>query len=231
MNEIRTRLFELQDLEYKKFHCALMPTVDPDRVIGVRMPKLRALAKEIMRSGEADSFIADLPHRYYEENNLHGIIISTERDFGKAITEVERLLPYVDNWATCDLLDFKVFRMHKDELYGKILEWMASDHTYTARFGIKMLMTYFLDDAFKTDQLDLVCAIRSEEYYVNMMRAWYFATALAKQYDAALKIIEDNRLDAWTHNKSIQKAIESYRVSDEHKAHLRALHRKEKGNA
>ena len=231
MNEIRTRLFELQDPEYKKFHCALMPTVDPDRVIGVRMPKLRALAKEIVKSGKSNSFIAALPHRYYEENNLHGLIISTERDFGKAITEVERLLPYVDNWATCDLLDLKIFKAHKDELYGKILEWMASDHTYTVRFGIKMLMTYFLDDTFKTDQLDLVCMIRSKEYYVNMMRAWYFATALAKQYDATLKIIEGNRLDAWTHNKAIQKAIESYRVSDEHKAHLRALRRKEKGNA
>lgn len=231
MNEIRTRLFGLQDPEYKKFHCALMPTVDPDRVIGVRMPKLRALAKEIVKRGKSDSFIVALPHRYYEENNLHGIIISTERNFGKAVTEVERLLPYVDNWATCDLLDFKVFRAHRDELYGKILEWMSSDHQYTVRFGIKMLMTYFLDDAFKTDQLDLVCTIRSEEYYVNMMRAWYFATALAKQYDAALKIIEGNRLDAWTHNKAIQKAIESYRVSDERKAHLRALRRKEKGNA
>ena len=231
MNKIQARLFELQDLEYKKFHSTLMPTVVPDRVIGVRMPILRALAKEIINSGQAESFLTDLPHRYYEENNLHGLIISTEKDFDRAVIEIEKLLPYVDNWATCDLLDFRAFKAHKSELCGKIIEWMTSGHPYTVRFGIKMLMTYFLDDAFDPGHLELVCEVRSEEYYVNMMRAWYFATALAKQYNSAIKIIENNKLDTWTHNKSIQKAIESYRVSDEHKASLRALRRKEKGNA
>ncbi len=230
-SKIQKRLFGLQDLKYKNFQCALMPTVPPSRVIGVRMPELRRYAAELQKSGEAEGFIKDLPHEYYEENNLHGLIIGKAKDFNTAIYELELLLPYVDNWATCDLLDFKVFKSHQSELYEKILEWIKSKNTYTVRFGIKMLMTYFLDADFKVQYLNLVAEIKSKEYYINMMRAWYFATALVKQYDETVKLIESGTLDMWTHNKAIQKAIESYRVSDENKAYLKALRRKEKGNA
>ena len=230
-DKIQARLFELCDLEYKKFHCSLMPTVAPERVIGVRMPELRRFAKEIIKDGNGGEFIKMLPHKYYEENNIHGIIISSEKDFPVAVHELDRFLPYVDNWATCDLLDCKIFKNYRPELYDKILDWIESEHTYTVRFGIKMLMTYFLDEDFDALHLELVGNIKSDEYYVNMMRAWYFATALAKQYEATVKIFENNRLDVWTHNKAIQKAIESYRVEDADKAYLRRLRRKEKGNA
>ena len=229
--KIEKDLFDLQDLEYKKFQCALMPTVVPDSVIGVRMPELRKYAGTLVKNKHSEEFINDLPHTYYEENNLHGIIISSTKDFKKAILEIERFLPYVDNWATCDLLDLKIFESHKEELYVNILEWIKSDHTYTARFGIKMLMSHFLDEGFKPEYLNLVVNVRSDEYYVNMMRAWYFATALAKQYKFTVKLIEREKLDIWTHNKTIQKAIESYRITDEQKAYLRTLRRKEKRNA
>ena len=195
------------------------------------MPELRKYAGALVKSKHSKEFINNLPHTYYEENNLHGIIISSTKDFKEAISEIERFLPYVDNWATCDLIDLKIFELHKEELYKKTLEWIKSDHTYTVRFGIKMLMSHFLDEGFKPEYLDLVARVRSDEYYVNMMRAWYFATALAKQYKFAVKLIEHEKLDIWTHNKTIQKTIESYRITDEQKAYLRTLRRKEKGNA
>ena len=216
-------LFTLQDLSYKEFQCGLMPTVDPDTVIGVRMPALRKLVKDFAETPEAAEFLKALPHRYYEENNLHGLLISAMRDYDRAVAALDAFLPYVDNWATCDLIRPKVFQKHLPELLEKIQVWLASDHTYTVRFGLEMLMTCYLDDAFRPEYLELAAGVRSGEYYVNMMIAWYFATALAKQYDAALPYLRERRLDPWIHNKAIQKAIESCRVTGEQKAYLRTL--------
>ena len=216
-------LFALQDLTYKEFQCGLMPTVDPDTVIGVRTPALRKLAKDFAKAPETAEFLQTLPHRYYEENNLHGLLISAMRDYDGAVAALHAFLPYVDNWATCDLIRPKVFQKHLPELLEKIEVWLSSDRTYTIRFGLEMLMTYYLDDAFCPEYLELAAGVRSGEYYANMMIAWYFATALAKKYDAALPYLRECRLDPWTHNKAIQKAIESYRVTDEQKAYLRTL--------
>ena len=216
-------LFALQDLTYKEFQCGLMPTVDPDTVIGVRTPALRKLAKDFAKAPETAEFLQTLPHRYYEENNLHGLLISAMRDYDGAVAALDAFLPYVDNWATCDLIRPKVFQKHLPELLEKIEVWLSSDRTYTIRFGLEMLMTYYLDDAFCPEYLELAAGVRSGEYYANMMIAWYFATALAKQYDAALPYLRECRLDPWTHNKAIQKAIARYRVTDEQKAYLRTL--------
>ena len=223
--EIRKRLMDLKDEEYKKFHCGLMPGVDPDLVIGVRTPQLRKLASDIMKQQPAlaEAFLRSLPHTYYDENNVHGFLIAGRKDFEKCAGEIEAFLPYVDNWATCDLIRPKVFSKHLEELMPYIERWLASDHTYTIRFGIRMLMDYYLDAAFETRYADMVAAVRSEAYYVNMASAWYFATALAKQYDAVLPYIENCRLDIWTHNKAIHKAVESYRITPEQKAHLKGL--------
>ncbi len=221
--EIQRRLFELQDLKYKDFSSKLMPTVNPETVIGVRTPDLRKLAKEYSKAPEAMEFLKILPHRYYEENNLHGFLIETIKDYDAAIDAVDAFLPYIDNWATCDLMSPKVFKKHLPELFEKIRVWLKSDKTYTVRFGIGMLMSFYLDEHFKPEMLKLAADIRSDEYYINMMIAWYFATALAKQCDAALPYIQNQRLEKWTHNKAIQKAIESYRISDETKAYLRTL--------
>ena len=221
--KIRARLFELQDLSYRDFQCKLMPTVDPDTVIGVRTPELRKLAKSFSKEPEAEAFLRTLPHRYYEENNLHGFLIETMKDYSQVIAALDAFLPYVDNWATCDLMSPKIFKKHLPELREQIQVWMASSHTYTIRFGIEMLMTFYLDEQFQPEYLDWVADVHSEEYYVNMMIAWYFATALAKQYDAALPYLQEHRLEPWTHNKAIQKAIESYRITDEQKAYLRSL--------
>lgn len=222
---VRSRLFAMQDQEYRVFHCRLMPTIDPETVIGVRTPELRKFAKEFAKTPEAAEFLQALPHRYYEENNLHGFLIKGMKDYGQVISALHAFLPYVDNWATCDLMRPKVFKKHLPELLGQIRLWVSSDHTYTIRFGLEMLMTFYLDDSFRPEYLDLAASVRSGEYYVNMMVAWYFATALAKQYDAALPYIEQHRLDSWTHNKAIQKAIESFRVTEEQKAYLRGLKR------
>jgi len=221
--EIRRRLFELQDTEYKEFTCKLIPTVDPDAVIGVRTPLLRKLAKEYARTPQAEEFMAALPHKYYEENNLHGFLIETIKDYDSAIRAVEEFLPFIDNWATCDQISPKVFKKHLPELYERIKIWLKSDRTYTVRFGVGMLMSLYLDDSFRQEMPELVAGIRSEEYYINMMIAWYFATALAKQPDAVMPFLQQRRLDKWTHNKAIQKAIESYRISEETKAYLRTL--------
>lgn len=221
--EIQRRLFELQDLKYKEFQCKLMPTVDPETVIGVRTPDLRKLAKEYAKTPEVSDFLKILPHTYYEENNLHGFLIETIKDYEAAVSAVDAFLPYIDNWATCDLISPKVFKKHLPELYEKIKAWLKSGQTYTVRFGIEMLMSFYLNENFQPEMPELVADIRSDEYYVNMMIAWYFATALAKQYDAILPYIQEQRLEKWTHNKAIQKAIESYRISDEAKAYLRTL--------
>ena len=222
-DNIRSRLFELQDLKYRDFQCKLMPTVSPETVIGVRTPDMRKLAKEFSKAPAAKDFLRILPHKYYEENNLHGFLIENLKDYDQAIEAIDAFLPYVDNWATCDLMSPKVLKKHLPELYEKIKDWLKSDHTYTVRFGIEMLMSFYLGEHFQPEMPDLVASVKSQEYYVNMMIAWYFATALAKQYDAVLSVIQEQLLEKWTHNKAIQKAIESYRLNDEQKTYLRTL--------
>ncbi len=223
--KIQDRLFELQDKKYRDFHSRLMPTVDAETVIGVRTPVLRKLAKELSGTPEAGEFLRCLPHRYYEENNLHGFLIEGIRDYDACIAEVKRFLPYVNNWATCDMMAPKVFAGHPEELLEEIRGWLNSGETYIIRYGIGMLMRYFLDERFSPEYLWLVAGVSSEEYYVKMMVAWYFATALAKQYDAAVAFIEENRLELWTHNKTIQKAVESYRITPEQKNYLKSKKR------
>lgn len=221
--EIQKELFDLQDEKYREFSRGLMPTVAPERVIGVRTPDLRKLAKKLAKKPDIDVFLRCLPHQYYEEDNLHGFIIEGMKDYETCVQAMDAFLPYIDNWATCDQISPKVFKKHLPEHLDKIRGWIASDRVYTVRFGIGMLMGFYLDDAFEPEYLEMVCSIRSEEYYVNMMIAWYFATALAKQYDAAVPYIEKKRLEAWTHNKAIQKSVESRRITEEQKNYLRSL--------
>ena len=223
MTEIQQRLFALQDAGYRDFHAALMPTVDKALVIGVRMPALRALAKELKGTELAADFMAALPHKYYEENNLHAALIGHIRDFQPCLTAVERFLPYVDNWATCDMMNPRALAKDKAALLERIRLWLQSSHTYTVRFGMEMLMNHFLEEDFREEYLALVASVRSEEYYVRMMQAWYFATALAKQYEAAVQYLEQRKLPPWVHNKTIQKARESYRISGEQKEYLKSL--------
>ena len=220
---IQNRLFELQDIKYKDFNSKLIPTVDPETVIGVRTPELRKLARELAKTADAAEFIKILPHKYYEENNLHGFLLEKIKDYDVLIKALEDFLPYVDNWATCDLMSPPIFKRHRSELLEKIKEWIKSEHTYTVRFGIKMLMSFYLDDNFDAEYLELVSGIKSEEYYVNMMIAWYFATALAKQYDSTVVYLESCKLDKWVHNKTVQKAVESYRITEEQKKYLKSL--------
>lgn len=223
ITNVQTRLFELQDLKYRDFHAKLMPTVNKEKIIGVRTPALRVFAKKYGKTDEAKEYLQILPHQYYEENNLHGLLIEQIKDYDTCLEELERFLPYIDNWATCDMLAVKVVKNHLDTFIDEVYRWMESDHAYTIRFAISMLMRYYLEDAFQMEYPEKVAQIRSEEYYVNMMRAWYFATALAKQYDKILPFIEKQKLDVWTHNKTIQKAIESYRITPEQKEYLRGL--------
>ena len=222
-DEIRSELFKLQDLDYRDLQVKIIPTADKESIIGVRTPALRTMAKELSRREDISLFLNDLPHRYFDENQLHAFILSEMKDFQTCMARVEAFLPYVDNWATCDQMSPKVFKKYKDELLLHIREWMKSAHTYTIRFGIGMLMEHFLDADFDLKYPEAVAKIRSDEYYVNMMIAWYFATALAKQYEAVLPFIEGHRLDDRTHRKAIQKSVESYRISDEQKAYLKTL--------
>ena len=223
MSPITERLFSLADEGYRRFQTPLLPSVAPERIIGVRTPVLRKLAKELAGTEEAAAFLCDLPHTYYEENNLHAFLVEQIKDYDACVTAIDAFLPYVDNWSTCDGWSPKVFKKHPEELLVKVREWMASEHPYTVRFGIGMLQRYFLDERFDPTYLDWVAAVDREEYYVRMMVAWYFATALAKQYEAALPFLEEGRLPLWTHNKAIQKAVESYRISAEQKAYLKTL--------
>lgn len=220
---IQTRLFELQDLKYKDFHCKLMPTVAREAVIGVRTPELRRLAKELSKTPESAEFLKVLPHKYYEENNLHGFLIEMIKDYDQCVAALDAFLPYVDNWATCDMMCPKVLGRHPEELLEQIKAWLADNHTYTIRFGLGMLMGFYLDENFKPELIEFAAEVTSNEYYVNMMIAWYFATALTKQYSAALPYIAEHRLDKWVHNKAIQKAVESRRITDEQKEYLRSL--------
>jgi 3-methyladenine DNA glycosylase AlkD len=221
--EIRQRLFALQDTAYRDFQVKLIPNVDPGTVIGVRTPALRSLAREYGKTETAGDFLRDLPHRYFDENQLHAFLISGIRDFDRCMELTEGFLPYIGNLATCDQLSPKVFKKHRPELPERIREWLRSGETYTVRFAIGMLMQHFLDEDFDPVYPEAVAKIRSEEYYINMMIAWYFATALAKQYDTILPFIEGEKLDTWTHNKAIQKAVESYRITPEQKGYLKTL--------
>ncbi|MCR5502071.1 MAG: DNA alkylation repair protein [Lachnospiraceae bacterium] len=222
-DEIKEELHKLQDLKYRDFQAKLIPTAAPGTMIGVRTPQLRKYAGQLLKREDVSDFLNDLPHGTFDENQLHAFIISGIKDYEKCVKEVDRFLPFVDNWATCDQMSPKVFKKHRRELAGQIEIWLDSDRTYTKRFAIGMLMEHFLDEDFDIRYPETVAAIRSKEYYVNMMTAWYFATALAKQYDAVLPFVRERKLDAWTHNKTIQKAVESYRITDEQKEYLKSL--------
>ena len=221
--DLYRKLYDLQDLKYRDMQIKIIPTVEPESVIGVRTPELKSIAKDILKDGNYKGFLEELPHRYFEENQLHAFIISGIKDLNECMEDLETFLPYVDNWATCDQVSPKIFRKHKDVLFSHIKEWVNSEKTYTVRFGVGMLMEHFLDDDFDPLYPELVAKLRSEVYYVNMMIAWYFATALAKQYESILPFIEEKRLDDWTHNKAIQKSLESRRITEEQKLYLKSL--------
>lgn len=223
MTKLQTALFDMQDITYRDFHSRLIPNIEKDRVIGIRTPILRKFAKEYAKTDDAQKFIRELPHYYYEENNLHMMIITGIKDYDTCVIEIERFLPYIDNWATCDLPVPQCFYKNKEKLIDNVISWIKSDDTYTIRYGIETLMSIYLDDAFESSYPRLVSEVISDEYYVNMMIAWYFATALAKQWEAVIPYIEEKRLPEWVHKKTIQKAVESYRITDEQKKYLRAL--------
>lgn len=225
MTAIQQQLFAQQDLTYRDFSARLMPTVPKEQVIGVRTPVVRRMAKELAGSAQAREFLSCLPHTYFEENNLHAFLLERIADFPACLAAVERFLPYVDNWATCDQLCPRAFQKQPAALLESVQRWLASDHVYTVRFGIGMLMRWFLDDDFSPAYLQWVAALRSDEYYINMMIAWYFATALAKQYDSTVPFLESGCLPVWTHNKAIQKARESLRIPPERKQYLKTLKR------
>lgn len=227
---IREQLFLMGDEKYKNFHSKLIPTVKPERIIGVRTPVLRKFAKDIAGTDEARSFINALPHKYYDENNLHAFIIEGIKNFNEALYETERFLPYIDNWATCDMFKPKSFGKNTDILLPYIKRWIKSEHVYTVRYAIGLLMTFYLGENFCAEYMSTVAALHSDEYYINMMIAWYFATALAKRYDDALLYLTQQRLGTWVHNKAIQKAVESSRITPETKAYLKTLKIKESSN-
>ena len=221
--EIVSELFRMREEDYAKMQARILPTIAPDRIIGVRTPALRAFAKRLRQDRDAESFLSCVPHFYFDESQLHAFVIAMEQDFEKCITAVEAFLPFVDNWATCDQLLPKVFRKEPEKLLPRIRIWIRSDQTYTVRYAIGLLMQHFLGDNFDPKYADMVAAVRSEDYYINMMIAWYFATALAKQYESVLPYLEEKRLSDWVHRKTIRKSVESYRIPEAHKAYLKTL--------
>lgn len=223
MEKLQKALFDNQDKEYRVFQQKLMPGIELKNIIGVRLPVIRKIAKENAKTEDAKKFLDSLPHKYYDENQLHGFLINQIKDYDECIKRIDEFLPYVDNWAVCDSINPKMLSKHKEELIKDIKRWVSSKETYTIRHGIHMLMAFFLDSDFKKEYLEIPAKIVSEEYYVNMMIAWFFATALAKKWDATITYIEEKKLPVWVHNKTIQKAIESYRVNEEHKQYLRTL--------
>ena len=223
MTSLQKQLFSMQDLAYRDFHSNLMPGIDKNTIIGIRTPQLRKFAKQLAQTEEAERFLRQLPHQYYEENNLHMMLVAQIKDYERCLAEVERFLPYIDNWATCDLPVPKCFEKHKKELITVIRKWISSEKTYVIRYGIGLLLRLYLDADFDPAYLELVTAVRSEEYYVNMMIAWYMATALAKQWEETIPYLEERRLPEWVHRKTIQKAVESYRITKEQKEYLRSL--------
>ena len=224
MSSIKDKLFKLQDKEYKFFQEKIISTVNPDTIIGVRTPELRKLAKILIKE-DYTSFLKELPHKYFDENQLHAFIISEIKNYDECILHINNFLPYIDNWATCDQLSPKIFKKNTDKLLDHIKLWIKSKEPYVIRFGVGMLMQYYLDDNFNEEYLKMVSKIKSNEYYVNMMIAWYFATALAKQYKSTINYIENKKLDIWIHNKTIQKAVDSYRITEEQKEYLKSLKR------
>lgn len=223
LTKLQKQLFELQDLKYRDFHSKLMPETDKETVIGIRTPVLRKFAKEFAGTSEAEAFLRQLPHRYYEENNLHMMLITGIKDYEKCMEEIQRFLPCIDNWATCDYPAPKCFARHKDQVLEEAKRWNSSGETYVIRYGIGMLMRLFLDEDFSSEYLEMAAAVQSQEYYVNMMIAWYFATALAKQWDATVPYIEQHKLSDWVHRKTVQKAVESYRITPEQKEYLKGF--------
>ena len=223
LTKLQKQLFELQDLKYRDFHSKLMPETDKETVIGIRTPVLRKFAKEFAGTSEAEAFLRQLPHRYYEENNLHMLLITGIKDYEKCMEEIQRFLPCIDNWATCDYPAPKCFARHKDQVLEEAKRWISSGETYVIRYGIGMLMRLFLDEDFSSEYLEMTAAVQSQEYYVNMMIAWYFATALAKQWDATVPYIEQHKLSDWVHRKTVQKAVESYRITPEQKEYLKGF--------
>ena len=221
--EIQKELFSRQDKEYMKFLSKLTPNVSEDTIIGVRIPEIRKLAKKLVKNNEYEDFLKELPHKYYDENLLHGAIISEIKNFENCIQLLDNFFPFIDNWAVCDTISPKIFKKHKRELIEKIREWVKSEKTYICRFGVEMLMTHFLDEDFENEYLEIVANIHSEEYYVKMVIAWFFATALAKKWDCAVIYLENDGLDVWVHNKTIQKARESLRITNEKKEYLKGL--------
>ena len=223
LTKLQKQLFELQDLKYRDFHSKLMPETDKETVIGIRTPVLRKFAKEFAGTSEAEAFLRQLPHRYYEENNLHMMLITGIKDYEKCMEEIQRFLSCIDNWATCDYPAPKCFARHKDQVLEEAKRWISSGETYVIRYGIGMLMRLFLDEDFSSEYLEMAAAVQSQEYYVNMMIAWYFATALAKQWDATVPYIEQHKLSDWVHRKTVQKAVESYRITPEQKEYLKGF--------
>ena len=224
MQEIIDELLKNQDMEYKKFQEKLIPSVEADKIIGVRTPSLRLIAKRIFNENKYIEFFSELPHKYFEENQIHGFLFSWIKDYDFLITELVKFFPYIDNWATCDIIAPRSFKRNTDKLLPHIYEWLGSNGTYTVRFGIGMLLKYYLDaPLFNPKYLEAVAEVKSDEYYVNMMKAWYIATALAKQYDAVLPILQEKLMDSWSHNKAIQKARESYRITPQQKEYLSTL--------
>ena len=221
--EIREKLYDRQDLKYRDFQAKLIPGMETEKMIGVRTPDLRKIAKQMAKREDIGEFLENLPHEFFDENQVHAFVISELKDYGRCVQGVERFLPFVDNWATCDQMSPKVFKKHRPELLDSIKEWIRSEHTYTVRFAVGMLMQHYLDEDFDPEYPEMVAEVQSEEYYIRMMIAWYFATALAKQYEAVLPYIEERRLEPWTHNKTIQKAVESYRITPEQKEYLKSL--------
>ena len=222
-DEIIRELFRLQDKDYALLQAKIIPNIASEKIIGVRTPALRTFAKTLYKDSDIEDFLSGVPHQYFDEDQLHAFVISLEKDFDRCITRVDAFLPYIDNWATCDQLSPKVFKKNPEKLLPFIQTWIKSDRTYTVRFAIGMLMQHFLDENFDTKYVDMVAEVKSKEYYINMMIAWYFATALAKQYESVLPYIEEKRLDSWTHNKAIQKSVESYRITDEQKKYLKSM--------
>lgn len=223
MTHLQEELFKLQDTEYRDFNSSLIPGIDKETVIGIRTPVLRKFAKEYAKSGETEQFMRELPHEFYEENNLHMMLIGQIKDYDECISELEKFLPHIDNWATCDSPLPKCFDKNKEDVLERAKKWIAADATYVKRYGMGVMMCLFLDEDFKEEYIQLVAGVKSEEYYVNMMIAWYMATALAKQWDAAIPYIQEHRLSEWVHRKSIQKAVESYRITPEQKDYLKGL--------
>ena len=221
--EIREKLYDRQDLKYRDFQVKLIPGMEPEKMIGVRTPDLRKIAKQMAKREDIGEFLENLPHEFFDENQVHAFVISELKDYGRCVQGVERFLPFVDNWATCDQMSPKVFKKHRPELLDSIKEWIRSEHTYIVRFAVGMLMQHYLDEYFDPEYPEMVAEVQSEEYYIRMMIAWYFATALAKQYEAVLPYIEERRLEPWTHNKTIQKAVESSRITPEQKEYLKSL--------